>query len=88
MSADTEKNGVGPSEDSREDSNLTAPLGWEENGRRKKVGGKKTGRKENWEENVILYVVWMKEGKHRGKKAGTCQSDKNTPIVNTFVKKL
>ena len=29
----------------------------------------------------------MEEGKHRGKKAGTCQSDKNTPILNTFVKK-
>ena len=64
-----------------------APLGWEENGRGKKVGGKKTGRKENWEENVIPYVAWMEEGKHRGKKTGTCQSDKNTPIINTFVKK-
>ena len=24
------------------------------------MGGKKTGRKENWEENVIPYVAWMK----------------------------
>ena len=52
------------------------------------MGGKKTGRKENWEENVILYVAWMEEGKHRGKKTGTCQNNKNTPIVNTFVKRL
>ena len=52
------------------------------------MGGKKTGRKENWEENVIPYVAWMEEGKHRGKKTGTCQNNKNTPIVNTFVKKL
>ena len=56
---------------------------------RKESGRKeKKGRKENWEENVIPYVAWMEEGKHRGKKTGTCQSDKNTPIVNTFVKNL
>ena len=50
--------------------------------------GKKTRRKENREENVIISLAWMEEGKHRGKKTGTCQNNKNTPIVNTFVKKL
>ena len=64
------------------------PLGWEENGRGKKVGGKKTRKKENWEENIIPYVAWMEEGKHRGKKTGKCQSDKNTLIVNTLLRKL
>ena len=63
-------------------------LGWEENGRGKKVGGKKTGRKEKWEENIIPYVAWMKEGKQGGKKTGKCQSDKNTLIVNSLLRKL
>ena len=47
-------------------------LGWRENGRGKKVGGKKIGRTENWEENIIPYVAWMEEGKQGGKKTAKC----------------
>ena len=45
-------------------------LGWEENGRGKKVKGKKIERKENWEENIILSLAWQEEGKKGGKKMG------------------
>ena len=38
---------------------------WEE----RKQGGRKTGK-----ENVIPYVAWMDEGKHRGKKMGKYQN--------------
>ena len=45
------------------------------------MGGKKTGRKENWEENIIPYAAWMEELKHGGKKMGKHQNDKTTLIV-------
>ena len=30
--------------------------------------GKKTGRKENWEENIIPSLAWMEEGKKEERK--------------------
>ena len=50
-------------------------LGWEENGRGKKVRGKKTGGKENMEENIIPPAAWMEGGKQGGKKMGIYQND-------------